>query len=119
MTATGLPLRPGLSLTESHGQAVLAAPPGVHHVVPESLVPQLRASLAQGGVTDRDVAGFLEARHLISSDRVLRVEAWAASRVAAPATRAILPLAGSRFTCHGCGLCCESYVAGPVSDAER
>src|SRR5262245_17130221 len=118
MSLEGLPLRPGLALREIHGRTVLVAPPGVHHPVPDSLVEALRAAVAGGAVADRETAGFLEARHLVETERVRRIEAWAA-RFAAPSSPPTLPLAGSRFTCHGCGACCESFAAVPVSEAER
>ncbi len=92
---------------------------GAPHAVPAPFMGALRAAIASGGALPPPLEGWLEARHLVASDRVSRVEAWGEARiaVAAPKTIAILP--GARFTCHGCGQCCESYTLGPVTAAER
>ncbi len=115
-------LRPGFALRgRPDGTATIEdLERGLRFAVPAALRARVEAAIgAVSAAGDEAVGRWLEARHLIESDRVRAVEAWGEARLAgeaAPATR-LLPEA--RFTCHGCGACCESYTVGPVTEAER
>lgn len=117
-------LRPALALEKKPDGscAVLDRVGQARHPVPSKLAAAVEAAFVEGSPRDPEATAWLELRHLAMSDRVQRVESWAASRLprAVPRDkRPITMLPRSRFTCHGCGMCCESYVAGPVSGVER
>ncbi|MBI3723984.1 YkgJ family cysteine cluster protein [bacterium] len=112
-------LRAGLELREENGAALLLDPDRrARHEVPRATVERVRAALA-GAPVDERILAWLEARHLVASERARRVEEWGRSLAEPRAERPLAIVPGTRFTCHGCGLCCESYVAGPISASER
>lgn len=116
----GVALRESVTVEERPGGKVRAADraSGAAHDVPAALAEALRRAAAVGETDDADLLGWLEARHLVMSERTRRVEAWGAARLG-PRAGAVRLLPGSRFTCHGCGLCCQSYTLGPIAGAER
>ncbi len=121
-----LPLRPDLKLeTDARRGALVLADPGAgaRHEVPAGLAEAIRAALAAGtgGAADPALAAWLETRHLLASERAARVEAWAEGIVPRRlrATLPVVAIEGTRFTCHGCGLCGRSYFTGPSSAEER
>jgi Fe-S-cluster containining protein len=117
-------LKPGLTVESGPGGMVLvidrAGP--MRHEVPAPLIEAVRAAFAAGTPPEGSAARWLEARHLLVSERVARVDAWGQARTPAPPAGGALPvlvLPGSRFTCHGCGACCESYTPAPITRVER
>jgi len=124
--ATTRILRPGVVLRarSDGGIEVREAVTGARHVVPPALLEAASEAIARGRVPPPeegtpDPLPWFEARHLLASARATAVEAWGAIDPSAPAPGRIELIASSRFRCHGCGLCCESYLVGPVSERER
>lgn len=98
---------------------------GMRFHIAEHLVDRVRVALEPGASMDEETERFFEARHLIDSPRVGSIEAWAAahtepapSETTGQKLRLVIP-EGTRFTCHGCGMCCRSYGIVPISDEER
>ncbi len=112
-------IRDGVTLVDApEGTLVLDPARSARHRVPDEIVFLLRMAFLSGRApADSDAHAWLEARHLVASARVQRVETWAAGSgaLSAPAP----PAAGGRFSCHGCGACCKGYVVWPISPAER
>ncbi len=126
-------LRDGVSVAAGKkGELLVLYPPiGPPAAVPPALEPALREVMAWAGAgppLDPALAAWLEARHVVASERVERIEAWGRARLpagtdpgAGTGTKSLplIVIPGARFTCHGCGHCCEGYTVAPVTGAER
>lgn len=109
-----------------NGVPHVVEPTGVaRYEIPAALVERVTAAVGAVPTLDEETERFFEERHLLESERVLAVEAWAAARegpalpLADPDELDVSILEGSRFSCHGCGLCCRVYGVVPATDEEH
>jgi len=95
--------------------------PGTVHWVPEELAGDVERA-AGGAVAPGEALDWLSDRYLLDGPAAREVIEWEQQATPRREAGRALPLlvpAAARFTCHGCGACCQTVIPMPVHAHER